>query len=311
MRAILPTLLLAALGTAVAALPPPPSPHVAAVAAAATWEHHYRMSGRIRPLLFWVSRDDVGGARLVQHVDPLGGRRFELLIGTAPERAPRNLNRWGYFREEVRDGDATVLGLMTSTDEDSLEEAQRRIARDGTVFGIVNAVIGPHESVARTAMMAVPGNLTYRQLDTMLDIVRNKDSGWNLRRVPRSDGVRPGFMTALTEVVDRSLAAHRQRKDPADQPAVGFVYKEAVYDLRLRHARFMPEARFKDRAFTNVLAGRFEIRNRASRNLTRFQIAWGTDGPLTGIPVQIVYRPNFWFEAELILDEEMRFAPDA
>jgi hypothetical protein len=311
MQAVLLHLLLLAAGTAAALLAlPAPTVVAAAATAPASGEHHYRMTGRIRPLLFWVSRDDVGGARLVVHAGPQGTRRFELLIGTAPERAPRKLNRWGYFREEVTGGEATVLGLMTSTNEDSLEEAQRRIARDGTIFGIVDAVIGPRESVARTTTMAVAGDLTYRELDTMLSTVKSKNSGWNLRRVPRPDGVRPGFMTALTEMIARSLAARKEQQNPALLPSIGFVYKEAVYDLHLREARFLPEARYRDRSFTNVLQGSFELRNRARRNTTRFQIAWGTEGPLSGVPVHMVYRPNFWFEAELVLDEDMRFTPD-
>lgn len=57
-------------------------------------QHRYRMAAKIRPLLFWIGRDNVGEAQVVWHA---GGsaRGVELLIGSDPDRAPRRINRWG------------------------------------------------------------------------------------------------------------------------------------------------------------------------------------------------------------------------
>src|SRR3982074_1246009 len=60
----------------------------------------YTMDGRIRPLLFWFGRDDIGFARVVWREGDLGARGYELLVGTDPAKAPRALNRWGYIAEE-------------------------------------------------------------------------------------------------------------------------------------------------------------------------------------------------------------------
>ena len=64
-------------------------------------EHRYRMLGRVRPLLFWISREDVGGAQVTWR-EAADGVGYELLIGSDPERAPRRINRWGYIGEERR-----------------------------------------------------------------------------------------------------------------------------------------------------------------------------------------------------------------
>src|SRR5262245_61860626 len=63
-------------------------------------EHRYRMLGKVRPLLFWISRDDVGGAR-IRWTGADAANGFELLIGSDPARAPRQINKWGYIAEEV------------------------------------------------------------------------------------------------------------------------------------------------------------------------------------------------------------------
>ena len=65
-------------------------------------EHYYRMLAKVRPLLFWISRDNVGGARIGWLGDQSGSKGFELLIGSDPARAPRKINRWGYIAEELR-----------------------------------------------------------------------------------------------------------------------------------------------------------------------------------------------------------------
>jgi hypothetical protein len=57
--------------------------------AAGSIERRYRMAARIRPLLvFWITRENVGGARIVWLRRDDGMRGWELLIGSDPLRAP-------------------------------------------------------------------------------------------------------------------------------------------------------------------------------------------------------------------------------
>ncbi|MBM3770324.1 MAG: hypothetical protein FJW27_03380 [Acidimicrobiia bacterium] len=62
-----------------------------------TMVRRYRMAGRIRPLLFWFGKDDVGFARITWRSADEGCRAYELLVGTDPNRAPRGLNKWGFI----------------------------------------------------------------------------------------------------------------------------------------------------------------------------------------------------------------------
>ncbi|HEX6945253.1 MAG TPA: hypothetical protein VF196_03600, partial [Casimicrobiaceae bacterium] len=64
-------------------------------------ERRYVMSGAVRPLLFWVKRDDIGLARIVWRRGSDGSRGYELLVGTDPARAPGSINRWGFVTEEA------------------------------------------------------------------------------------------------------------------------------------------------------------------------------------------------------------------
>jgi hypothetical protein len=65
-------------------------------------EHRYRMLAKVRPLLFWISKDDVGGAKVSWRGSEDGGFGLDLLIGSDPRRAPRQINKWGYIAEQVR-----------------------------------------------------------------------------------------------------------------------------------------------------------------------------------------------------------------
>jgi hypothetical protein len=55
-------------------------------------EHRYRIIGKLRLALFWVGRDDVGGARMTWRSDGTTSA-LTLLVGSDPQRAPRGLNQ--------------------------------------------------------------------------------------------------------------------------------------------------------------------------------------------------------------------------
>src|SRR5262249_16383167 len=60
-------------------------------------QYDYVMTARVRLLLFWAGKDDVGGGYI------RGGRSkeepkkefFQVLFGSDPSKAPRAINRWG------------------------------------------------------------------------------------------------------------------------------------------------------------------------------------------------------------------------
>jgi hypothetical protein len=50
-----------------------------------------------------------------------------------------------------------------------------------------------------------------------------------------------------------------------------------------------------------VLTSEFVVTNRATRETTEFEIAYGTEDTLSEVPVRIVYRPRWWLELQLTL----------
>src|SRR5580704_6717096 len=67
-------------------------------------QYDYIMTARVRLLLFWVGKDDVGGGYIRRGTLPLDPASdvIELLIGSDPAKAPRAINRWGAASEIVR-----------------------------------------------------------------------------------------------------------------------------------------------------------------------------------------------------------------
>jgi hypothetical protein len=55
--------------------------------------------------------------------------------------------------------------------------------------------------------------------------------------------------------------------------------------------------------FSNVIRAELETKNRVTGNQTSFRLEYGTSGDLKAVPLRIVFRPKWWFEAELLLDE--------
>src|SRR5690242_2607993 len=94
-------------------------------------QRSYRLKAGVRLLLFWIRRDDVGDATLTWRAGPGEHRILEFLVGSDPERAPRHINRWGFIAEEVRPPDVDLLGIMSKSDEQSVDDARSRVEAEG------------------------------------------------------------------------------------------------------------------------------------------------------------------------------------
>src|SRR4051812_47046448 len=137
-------------------------------------EHQYRMLARVRPLLFWISKDDVGGARISWRGDNDGSFGLDLLIGSDPAKAPRRINRWGYIQEQVCGPQARVIGVMKQSEEQSVREAESQIAKDGQGGFLYRAIQGTtmaNQSSAGVTTVRVEHDLTFRDIDHLLTLV--------------------------------------------------------------------------------------------------------------------------------------------
>lgn len=256
-------------------------------------EHQYRLSARVRPLaLFWIQRDNVGEGRIRWTQDAGGRTGVELLIGSDPDRVPMRINRWGYIGEFRRPGEAEVIGVMTETEEKSVEEAKRKLDQrgGGHAYRAMRTRIRDGASVTELIGLSFADTVTYRAVDTVRREVMARQG--KAQRVPVPEEADHGFLTAVESLVDTSVALYRAGTAPGRLKRV-CIYANTLYEVRVESTRA---------AATNTLESDFAVRNRATGKTSRFRMMYGAAGPLAGVPVRIVFRPNWWFEAELNLD---------
>jgi len=273
--------------------------------------HRYRMAGKIRPLLlFWIGRDNVGSARLAWEREGDELHAIELLIGSDPARAPRQVNRWGYIREEVAGPVAVVTGLVGRTDEQSLDEAEASVEDGGAggyLFRMLEARVDRVRSTATLRTINSRHDYTYHELDALERALDGPSAKVETKSAPRPDQARPGMLAALHELVADSLM--RYRRDPANvqrgaRRQLEYIYNVTVYDLTLERTRVRREARYGGRAYTNLLESEFEVHNQKTGNRESFTIVYGTEGAHTAVPVFLEYQPRWWLKVELVLDED-------
>lgn len=272
-----------------------------------TVEHHYTLNARVRPTLFWIGRDDVGSAWIARTMATDGAVRLQLLIGSDPDRAPMRLNRWGYVSESVCDTRAELVGVMTESEEQSAEEVQARIARapgGSHIFKAIRSDVVQGESRASVVRVAFATALTYRDVDTVLQQLPPGSQAPRLLRMP--EGTKPGFLVAVADLLRETADALLGSSRAVPRPVLSrtYIYNGWLYDLRVQDSTLLPQARVGTRTYQRVVETAFETRNRATGSTTKFRVTCGTLAPLTGVPIRIVYRPKWWFEAELLLRED-------
>ena len=275
-------------------------------------EHRYRMLAKVRPLLFWISKDDVGGAK-VSWRGGQDGFGLDLLIGSDPQRAPRQINRWGYIAEEVRGSDARVLGVMKQSNEQTVADAEKQLdteGKGGYVFRAIQGTATGHEARAGVTTVRVERDLTFRDINPLLAMVNSaSDPSAESRAVALPAGTRPGFLVALSELVKQNVDGYATKASSFSpgKKAVPYVYFGVFYDLTLRGSEFLKTTTIDGKRYTDVARTDFEVKNRTTGETTRFQLTYGTSGPLSGVPVHAVYQPKWWFEVQLFLDERSAF----
>jgi len=270
----------------------------------------YRIIGRVRFLVFWASADDVGGARIAWR----GSERdsiVSLLIGSEPSRAPRQVNEWGYLREEVTDDFTTVFGVRTVTDGDSPEDAEARRTPAGgpAEFGVLCSTVSPFEARSMTTTLHVSGEATYRDVDRVL-AVSERSARWKQQHTRRPAGAAPGFLTALDQMMRSSAVAAREIDTIPAVSRRAFVYNDSVYDLTVLRVERVAKLQVRSGVFQNLLRADLSVRDRATGATTEFRVTYGTEGSLAGIPVHAQYQPNWWFKVELELDETVDVPAD-
>ncbi len=269
-------------------------------------EARYVVNARIRPLaLFWIGRDNVGDAWFTWRQDPSGRRAYQLLVGSDPARTPKQINRWGFIAEELQNGRAEVLGFMKGSSEETLDAAAANAEADqqpgtSSTFKAVRTTVTGNRAVTGALTFRAPPDLTYRHLDELLGLMPSVSGNRTTIELPA--GAKEGFLIAMTSMIAGSAEPCRQGRGSDVAPIV-YLYKQSLYDLRLVSCSFESQMRTKAGTYPQVVDGRFELRNHVTGDKTSLQMAYGTAGSIRDVPVRIVFRPRWWMEAELLLDQ--------
>jgi hypothetical protein len=257
--------------------------------------YHYTINARVRPLvLFWISRANVGDA-VATRQRGAEGASYSLLIGSDPDRTPLHINRWGYIEEETRGAEARLVGLMTESDEDSIEQAQANIRRQAAgshPFKIIQATADGGQSHSRVTSITTPEDYTLRQLKTVLELGLRESQDWKARTLRLPPDARPGFLTALAE------AMHGLSANP-----ITYAYYGRLYELRRTRADALANVQVGRTAYGPAVAADYLITSLYDGERTRFSMTYGTQGPFAEVPLRVVYQPRWWMQVELTLDD--------
>jgi hypothetical protein len=292
---------------------PSPSPQVTALLQGTlpvAFEHRYRLAGKIRPLLFWMGKDNVGSARVRWRRSEQGDAGYDLLIGSDPARAPRGINRWGLIMEESNAGVATLLGVMKKSNEETLEDAKSNVEREaaqGVTFNMIRATIEPSASVARVTSATVGRDYSYRELNALMEQLVQQTASPAVRKVAVPAGGRLGFLLGLAELLHDGVDTARATSRAPARKNLPYVFYRKQYDLTRVSSEILKQQSFGNVTYPRLLKSAFEIRARGESWTESFSVVCGIDGSLAEIPVFITYQPRWWLKLEFVLDERQAF----
>jgi hypothetical protein len=271
-----------------------------------TGQYHYMMSARVRPLLFWIRRSNVGDAIVTRATTPQEAR-YSLLIGSDPDRAPRRINRWGYIEEKIRGDAATVVGLMTSSDEMSVEEAEKNLRMEGSgvhPFKVIHTTIDAEQSRSVVTTVGAPADYSFRQVRALLALASDGGTALPSRVVRLPRGTRPGFLTAIAEIIHAQAEGARAGTLHAGTPLT-YVYHGKFYELRGTNVQLKPTVEMNSSLYARVVSAQFATKNLADGEETRFALSYAIDGRLAEVPLTISYQPRWWLQVNLVLTDDV------
>jgi len=282
-------------------------------------EYDYVVTAAIRFLLFWISRDDVGQGYIRMGAIP-GDPETEivhLVMGSDPAKAPLSVNRWGAATEvwRRRDSSGAFFGFMKASKGDSVAAARDELSREQQVQrypfeGIIIRTAG-----GRAVSTSVPINSATDFSLNQLPQARNMviDGLRTAARPPRVTDGRAlgecasgiGFLFLLRSMIEELI---NSAKAPITRC---YIYAARRYTMSARTSEPVGELKVAlklrgkqgriEKSYRNLRRADFRVVNTLTGNPTDFQIVFGTEGALRGVPVQFEHQPNWWFKVTINL----------
>ena len=291
-------------------------------------QYDYIMTARVRLIFFWAGKDDVGGGyirRGISSTDP-HQEFFQVLFGSDPLKAPRAINRWGagtevaWHKDPVlqpsREDDVTssaFFGFMKSSRGTSVGEMQKELKKEGergehSFTGMISRV-EPAGAFSTIVPLQSDTDFNLHQYDLaeplMLDRIAASDHPTRTLPSEGHCGRTSSFLATVAELLDASLNGrpaplsrcyvHDAQENTLTLESVAPV---ASLPVQLHGAN---NTTLLDTTYTNLLQLEFTSTHKETGKKSYFTIMTAKDGPLRGVPVQIRYQPNWWFQVVLNL----------
>jgi hypothetical protein len=269
-------------------------------------ERYYTMKASVRPLLFWISRNGVGGGRIAWIEEEDGAKGLELLIGSDPARAPRAINRWGYISERVSGPSAELIGVMTQSDEQSIDQADAATNKPPNTYTYktIHCRLKGGEAQSMVTLLYLTEVFTYKNYEALLG--RIPKTGAKVRQLQVPKGVDSGFLFSIKAMLHNTVESYKQLKGSRSECSAQrqYVYNASLFSLSMVSSKFKGTIVANGRTYPGIIESRFEARNTRTGKTSRFIIGYGTEGSISEVPVRIVYQPRWWLQAELLLKDD-------
>ena len=291
-------------------------------------QYDYIMTARVRLLFFWAGKDDVGGGYIRRGVSSENPREefFQVLFGSDPAKAPRGINRWGAGTEvsqhqepvtpTAKQDDVTAsafFGFMKSSRGKSVTEMQEELRKEKdqgehSFTGILSRV-EPLEAISLVVPLQSDTDYTLHQYDVAEPLMLEKISNsirpvrtlQEQQRCPRAKE----FLATVAELMDAAL-------DGQSAPSSRcYVYDAQENNLTLENVwplATLPvqlhgpnNVTLLDSSYSHLLQLDFVSTHKLTGKKVYFSIIEGAEGKWRGVPVQIRYQPNWWFQVVLNL----------
>jgi hypothetical protein len=300
-------------------------------------QYDYVMTAGVRLIFFWAGKDDVGGGyirRAVASSDP-HEEFFQVLFGSDPEKAPRAINRWGAGTEiawhknpaPLTNSEEDIIssaffGFMKSSRGQSVSEMQNELRKENeqgqhAFTGILSRV-----DLSRAVATVVPlesdtdYNLHQYDVAAPLMLERIQTSSRPVRSLDQRGCSRAAaFMATVEELIDTSLDGTQAPQSRC------YVHDAQENTLTLEKVQRVPNLAVRVQAANkkllldvthhDLLQLDFVSTHKLTGKQVSFTIFAGARGPLRGVPVQIRYQPNWWFQVVLNLCAENLAARDS
>jgi len=299
-------------------------------------EYDYIMTARVHLLFFWAGKDDVGGGyihRGISSQDP-HAEFFQVLFGSDPQKAPRAINRWGAGTEIAwhtntvslpsREDDVTssaFFGFMKSSRGKSVGEMQSELRKEleqgqHSFTGILSRV-EPSRALSTIVPLQSDTDFTLHQYDIAQPIMLHRiaDSDRPVRSLedPSRCLRSASFLATVADLIEAALAgqaAPLSRCYLHDAQENTLTLEKVTPIQKLPVQLHGPNGTaLLDTSYANLLQLDYVSTHKETRKTVSFSILVGTQGNLRGVPIQIRYQPNWWFQVVLNLRPDSSLLP--